>query len=53
MVKKDSSTKYSRIEAKISDAKTVRSELVGPSRTITTVTFCVVVGEATVSIMIS
>ena len=44
---------YSRIETKISDAKSVRSELVGPSRAITTGTFCVVVSEATVSIMIS
>ena len=44
-----------RIEQEISNAESVSSELVGSSRTITTITaaFCFVVSEATVSIVLS
>ena len=43
------------IELEISNAESISSELVGPSRTITTITasFCFVVSEVTVSIVLS
>ena len=44
-----------RIEIEISNAESVSSELLGPSRTITTITaaFCSVVSVATVSFVLS
>ena len=46
---------WRQIEPEISDAESVRSELVSPSRIITTTpaVFCFVVNEATVSIVLS
>ena len=51
----ESQLSWRQIEREISDAENVRSELISPSRIITTTTaaFCFVVNKATVSIGLS